>query len=153
MPSPGRPRDATKATIRWIGAWNHATDKKQGFKLYVPQAGSATNVWKLRFDIRLGDHRMVIATGTPDQPNWQYYFTPGAYYQIDAWVRASDGRFQIDITPVDGGTAGQCTGVGALSSDSPRIEWGKMYAPIHLYKFLFLIQDQLKGKILPSIHH
>lgn len=129
MPSPGMPRDATKATICWIGAWNHAADnKKQGFKLYVPQAGSATNVWKLRFDIRLTDHKMTIATGTPDQANWEYYFTPGAYYRIDAWARASDGRFQIDITPVDGGTAGRCTGVGALSSDSPRIEWGKMYA-------------------------
>lgn len=128
MPGGQMPRTTTKATIRWIGAWSHATDKKQGFKLYVPKEGSSTAVYKLRFDIRLGDHRMEVATGTPDTANWGYYFTTGVFYQIDAWVDASDGEFQVDITPVNGGPVGHCTGKGALSNDTPRIEWGKMYA-------------------------
>ncbi|MCL6629937.1 MAG: hypothetical protein K6U00_10090, partial [Armatimonadetes bacterium] len=125
------PDTATKLTFRWIAAWSSTgTDnKKQGFKLYMknPAGGG----WKLRMEIHCMSSRLYfqLAKGTPSVPGWLYYFTPLQYYQIEAWLRASDGHFEVTITPLGGsGTIGFCSGTAAPESDTPTVQWGNMYA-------------------------
>lgn len=128
-PSGWIPLDSTSGRLRWIGAWSDGGSAKQGFKLYIPKVGVTNGLWRIRFDIRFSDDTMQFANGTPDVAGWKYPFTPGSYYQLDANINGTTGRFQVDVTPLQNqGSPVTITGQAESSTGGPKIEWGKMYS-------------------------
>jgi len=123
------PVDTARVSIRWIGKWSGTggTNKKQCVRAYMPRTGGS---WRTELSIQLGDaaRKMCIVTGTGDS---EYPFTPGKYYQIEAWYRGSDGVSQFTITPLEepGKPIGTINATGATSTNtSYTVKWGKSYA-------------------------
>jgi hypothetical protein len=121
------PATTALARVRWIGKWGNTypNNKKQGVRIYIPRAAGGT--WRIQLNVTCNDG--VVAIGSYGTGTSTYNSTLGKYYQIDGWIRSSDGVCQFVITPLEepGKVAGTINGNGASNtSTSLALKWGKM---------------------------